>query len=166
MLLVPFVLGMVGCAVWAAVCDVRMMRIPNVISLILLVLFVPAFFLGADVFGPWWHPLAGFGIVFALTFVFYLMGGFGGGDTKLASTLALWVGLRHLFPMFFYVTIAGGVLATAAILIRKHKPFADPRPESWIGRLQAGERGVPYGVALSFGALMAFPWSAIVKILM
>jgi prepilin peptidase CpaA len=150
-----------GAGILAGVSDMRGMTIANsysaTIGLSFLVIFtILSIFGRSDIFSPFlWHLVAG-GIVFAVTLVMFALNTMGGADSKLASVYALWVGLAGLLPFLFYTALLGGVLAMGAIILRKYKPFKNPKEGSWIARAQAGENKVPYGIAIVGGALASF----------
>jgi prepilin peptidase CpaA len=86
----------------------------------------------------------------------------GGGDAKLFATAALWLGLTGA-PTFLLVTgLAGGVLAVALLGLRSAplQALVAAGP-GWFRRLAEPGEGVPYGVAIALGALVAFPLSAL-----
>jgi prepilin peptidase CpaA len=141
--------------VFSAVSDVRSLRIPNLHCLIILVCFIPAYFATPDLFGGWIHHLGAVAVMFIVTYLMFTAGMMGGGDSKLGSALALWVGLPALLPFLFYMAVMGGVLGVATLYIRKHKPFKTPLTGSWVAQVQDGRNAVPYGVAISFGFWMA-----------
>lgn len=131
--------------------DFRSMRIPNVHSFAIVAAFFAAFALAPQGFGPWWSHAGAFALMFSITFWMFSVGMMGGGDTKLASALALWIGLKGLMAYLLAMTVAGGVLGMIALWLRRQKPIAAPYPGGWIARVQGGESAVPYGIAISFG---------------
>ncbi len=136
--------------------DIMSLRIPNTHSVTILLCFVPAYLATPPVFSPLWHHLAALFLIFAVTYAMFFAGMMGGGDAKLASALALWAGLRGLIPFVFFMSLAGGLLAAVTLVIRKKKPFQNPRAGSWIAEVQSGKDAIPYGVAISVGAWAAF----------
>jgi prepilin peptidase CpaA len=144
--------------IFAAVTDVRELRVPNALSLIVIGAFVLGIVVSPDSFGKWWSHLGAFTLVFGVTFAMFAVGMMGGGDTKLASALALWIGLKTLALYLFWMAAMGGVLGVAALLIRKRRPFRDPPSKSWIAAIQGGGSQLPYAVAISFGA-----WAALLQ---
>jgi prepilin peptidase CpaA len=87
-------------------------------------------------------------------------GWIGGGDAKLAAAVALWVGFDNLVPYLFFAALAGGMLAT---LIGTFRGVPLPRQvlaEAWAVRLHDRRGGIPYGIALSAGALCVYPQTA------
>ena len=86
----------------------------------------------------------------------------GGGDAKLFAAAALWLGLAGA-PTFVLVTgLAGGALAVGLLALRSGplQAIANAGP-AWVVRLAKPGEGVPYGVAIALGALVAFPVSAL-----
>lgn len=157
---VAALLAALGIGVLAAWSDLRGMTIPNLHSALVLAAFPiscgAAWLAGADVFGSVLSHALGFGIVFGLTLGLFALKVMGGADSKLASAYGVWVGLPGLAPFLFYMALAGGILAVAALLIRHFKPFKAPAKESWAGQLQNDASKVPYGVAIVFGAFVSF----------
>ncbi|HEX3364744.1 A24 family peptidase [Phenylobacterium sp.] len=94
-------------------------------------------------------------VMFALRWI-------GGGDAKLFAAAALWLGLTGA-PTFLLVTgVAGGALAAGLLALRSGplQAIASAGP-AWVVRLAKPGEGVPYGVAIALGALIAFPASAL-----
>lgn len=146
--------------VLGALSDVRVMRIPNKYPLIVFVSFFAAygiFMLGGTVpFAPFLsHIVAGL-VVFVLTFFLFSAGLFGGGDAKLLSAYALWVGVGGVADLIVYMALFGALLAVAALLIRRFKPFKKGADESWIGQLQAGKSKIAYGLAIVPAVFLSF----------
>jgi prepilin peptidase CpaA len=98
--------------------------------------------------------------VLGVGILLFIPGWIGGGDAKLASAVALWVGFEHLLPYFFYVAFAGGALA---LLFSTLREVPLPRlviAEAWAVRLHGKDGGIPYGIALGAGALAVYPQTA------
>ena len=151
--------------VYAAMTDLIDRRIANWVSLAL----VAGFALLALVT---WMPLTQLAghlgvaaLAFAIGFVLFAMGKMGGGDVKLIAASILWFGLSDglLYAIAFsiaglFVTVVFLALRadTAQFLLASNKltrPFA--------GRDPSG-RDVPYGMAISAGALFVVPTLAAV----
>ena len=133
----------------ASISDIRYRRIPNWCVLALLVLFIPWIFVGPEV--SVLLSLAAFAIFFAAGIVLYAFGIWGAGDSKLIAAVALFVGWGRL-PLFLFATaLAGGILALVIILWhapRLRAMLNMPGPHD-------ARRNVPYGVAISIGAVLA-----------
>jgi len=152
---VVFALIMAAMAAWS---DISGMVIDNALSILIAASAVAAYAAltaagKADlIFGPLWAHLAAAGVVLATTAGMFALGWMGAGDSKMATACALWIGsLASFFTFFFFTTLAGGVLALIAIGIGRFKPLRSPDKRSWMGRAQAGESTVPYGVAIAVG---------------
>ncbi|HOO81440.1 MAG TPA: prepilin peptidase [Alphaproteobacteria bacterium] len=151
----------IGTGGLSALSDLRGMTIPNLHSLIVLGAFVfcyGALWFGGrdDVFASLASHIVAALIVFLITLAMFMGKLMGAGDSKLASALALWAGLKGLVPFIFYMSVAGGVLALAALALKKWAPVKAPKPESWVAQVQGGASKVPYGVAIVLGALASF----------
>lgn len=146
--------------IFAAVNDVLTMRIANTVSLGLFVLFVGTALIAEM---PLQMMLVHFGVAFAVllaTMVLFQFRLFGGGDAKLLAAASLWVGCQQLLPFLVWVTLFGGVLAVLMLAYRSVPAAVLPLP-AWALRLHKRGEGIPYGVAISAGALAVYPATAI-----
>ena len=150
---------------FAAARDAATYIIPNWISLTLLALFVPAAGLAWVAQVPWSVLAVSAGVGFAALLAgmaMFAFGWIGGGDAKLLAASALWLGLPGLAPFLFWTAIAGGGLAAVLLVCRRHGvQFVGPNAPEWLARLFGAKADVPYGVAIAFGAMMAFPYGAL-----
>lgn len=144
------VLLFAGCAAM----DVAFRRIPN-----LLVLAAAAAFAGLAVAAPppgtalAVHLPAG-GLAFAIGAACFARGWIGGGDVKLAAAALLWAG-PALAPLVLLATGAGGWLfALIGLAVRRLERSPSVCVPRWLGVLSIA-RGVPYGVGLSAGGILA-----------
>jgi prepilin peptidase CpaA len=83
------------------------------------------------------------------------------GASSVGSRIAgLWMGLGALLPYLLVTALAGGALAVTLLALRSVwvRPIAARGP-GWFGRLATPGENVPYGIAIAFGALAAFPES-------
>ena len=101
-----------GLFVASVVCDQRSRRIPNAVPLALAALFVAQAILGS-LPSEWWGHVAVGGAFLAVGFLFYLAGGFGAGDGKLAAAAGLWVGPDPLG--LFLLAMAACAIALALV---------------------------------------------------
>ncbi|MEZ5810492.1 MAG: prepilin peptidase [Rhizobiaceae bacterium] len=146
------------CMAFAAISDVLSMTIANRVSVILVLTFMvvaPMTGMGWDTY--LWHLSAGM-LVLAVTFGLFAIGGMGGGDAKLLSATAVWMGMGMVLLQYVvYATLFGGAL-TLAILIYRNSPLSVYTGHMMFLRHFANEKaGVPYGVALAAGGMIAFP---------
>jgi len=127
----------------AAVSDFRRYTIPNWLSLAILALFVVRTVFNAPPFPLLVLDLLGAALIFAIGFILFFKGMFGGGDVKLLSSVALWVGFVNLPRFLLTTTLAGGLLALLLILIRWTR--------SRDGRVH--DQRVPYGIAIAIAGI-------------
>lgn len=157
LLCVVFVITLLSC-----VSDVRALHIPNWHSIVIVGAFAAAYALSPDSFGKWWVHLGGLGFFFIVTYLMFIAGMMGGGDSKLGSALALWVGLKGIVVYVFWMALLGGIIGAFSLWMKKKKPFKSPPAGSWMATVQEGGNGIPYGVAISFGAWMALLHTGII----
>ena len=142
---------------FAAASDLLTMTISNRISLLLIAGFVALAattgMTGADLLQ---HGAAGL-IVLVGSFCFFAMGWIGGGDAKIASVAALWLGLSHVLDYLFFASLFGGVLTLLLLQFRQWPlPYALGK-QNWHVRLHIKGADIPYGIALALGALLVYP---------
>ncbi len=137
--------GAAAVLIWAAITDIRSRRIPNPLSLTIMVLFglfaVLQLFSGTDWQTALLWPLVSALLVFAVGIALFAASLMGGGDVKLMSAVALFAGPDFSLSFILYVTLAGGLVALMTLLHAKLKD-ADPKAAK-----------VPYGVAITIGGL-------------
>ncbi len=152
-------LGFGAASAWS---DFRHLIIPNLYSIFIVATFVPAFlavtFLAPEstYFDTWKSHILAAVMIFIITYALFFFKLFGGGDAKLLSALALWVGLSGLIPLLFAMAMMGAVLSISTLALRQWKPVKNPTKDSWIEKAQNGENKVPYGVAIFVGAVTSF----------
>jgi len=150
--------GYVVLLIAAAVSDVLTMRISNRLPLAIAVLFLLAApFAGLDAGTVLLHVLAA-AVLLLVGFGLFASRVLGGGDAKLMAAVALWVGLPGLPPFLFGMSLAGALLALVLLAFRRVMLPASAARYGWIARLHDGNAGIPYGVAIAAGALLAFPY--------
>jgi prepilin peptidase CpaA len=135
----------------AAAEDIVRLRISNVT--VLLVIAGAAFtaiFIGPEV--RLWQNLAVFAGLLAIGTPLFAAGKLGGGDVKLLAAAGLWFDLLGAARMFVAVAVAGGVLALLVLLARLPNWSEGARRRVVV--LRPGG-GIPYGVAIAAGALIA-----------
>ena len=93
-------MSVVGIGFLAGWSDFKGLTFPNAYSLFIVLAFIPAYaadyFSGASVFSTVLSQTVGFIIMFVVTFLMFTARMLGGGDAKLLSAYALWVGLKGL----------------------------------------------------------------------
>lgn len=136
--------------VYAAFNDIKHRRIPNSLSLVLIVLY--GTFALATQFQDSTTPvdfinglLTGIGVL-AGGLVLFGLGVMGGGDIKLAAALSLFAGTPYLPAVLILITLSGGILAGATWGYSKLKPKQN--------KVDGANRdSVPYGVAISISGV-------------
>ena len=145
-----------GLLIYAACTDVARLIIPNWVSIALAIAF-PIFALASgmalEVLGL--HLAIGFAML-VLGFFMFQGGIIGGGDAKLLAATATWAGVAALPLFLFWMGISGGVLAIVLAQARKWTPYVEGAP-SFVNKLLTHGGGIPYGVAIMCGGLMAIP---------
>ena len=146
---------------FAAISDLLSMTIQNRVSLILLIAFAtlaPLTGMPWDVYGM--HFVAG-AAVLAVTFGLFATGTMGGGDAKLMSATAVWLGWNlELAAYLMTLSILGGLLTLAILRYRRSQMMVVYTARfEFMRRLAQKEEGVPYGIALGLAGLMSFPAS-------
>jgi len=143
---------------YAMITDLRELRVPNWVPLSIAGLFLfQSVTEGAS--GLPMHLLIAAAVLVA-GFAMFVAGVFGGGDAKLLSALALWMGPANLVAFVLLTTLLGGATAVVLVGLKKLLIFnpalenhaAIARPLAWA---RAGR--MPYAVPIGLAALMLGP---------
>lgn len=138
--------------IYAAAHDVATMTIPNWVSILLALAFLPAAAVaGLSLSETGLHLGVGAIALIAGAALFY-MGVWGGGDAKLIAAAAIWLGASGGLPFLYGVAIVGGALAFVLIVARRLQLKSSVQ---WLSRLLSPTEGAPYGVAIAGGAIWA-----------
>ena len=135
----------------AAIEDAIRLRISNLLVLAVLVAAIVAMFVAGPTIALWQNFAVLLGLLIVGTPLF-AAGKMGGGDVKLLAAAGLWFDLRGALMMIGSVLVAGGILALIIIVVRLFG-WSDAMRDR-IHLLKRGG-GIPYGVAISAGALIA-----------
>jgi prepilin peptidase CpaA len=149
-----------GLVIAAALTDIASFTIPNRLNLALAAAYpLVALALGRPLGEIGFDLAIGFGALLIGVGMF-AAGWIGGGDAKLFAAVALWLGWPAELTLVMVTSLAGGALALLLLNVRAAwlKPYLAGAPP-WVARLTATGEAVPYGVAIAFGALIAFPQS-------
>ncbi len=143
----------------AAVFDAWKYIIPNSISIALAVLFVVIAAWRFEHIAVLEHLGAG-ALVFAVGLLAFRFNVLGGGDIKMLSAIALWVGLNLLPAFIMAVALFGGILALFLLAVRYLMGWA--KRAGWISVeppvvFRPGEK-VPYGIAIGAGSAVMLPF--------
>jgi len=138
---------------WAALNDLVRFEIPNAIPISIAVLFVPTTLLLNWELTTILKHLAVGGGALVFGFLLFIRGYLGGGDAKLLAAITIWTGPDVMYAYFFFVAIAGGIFA---LMLLGFRCLALPnflQKIAWVERLHSGGKYIPYGVAISSGAV-------------
>lgn len=137
--------------------DLISMKIPNWISGLLVVFFLPA---ALAVGLPPIEMAIHVGVAILALVVgagMFALRWLGGGDAKLMAAACLWLGLEGSGMFLLWTGVMGGLFCLALIFARAHsRPFLIGAP-GWLVTLMEPKGDIPYGVAIAAGALMAYP---------
>ena len=152
---------------YAAASDLLTMTIPNLITIALVggFLVIAPFVAGMDLQAIGLQVAAGAGML-AIGFILFALGWIGGGDAKIASAAALWLGVGHTIEFVVWTSIIGGALSLILLLVRQQLSPVLAVRYAWLHRLHDPETGVPYGLALGGAALLVYPqtiWISLVS---
>lgn len=129
--------------------DVTRFLIPNwLVGALLITYPLAVYWSPAPV--DWKMALLGMAAVFAVGYVVFAMHWMGGGDIKLITACALWVGWRNLPEFLILVALLGGLFSLLVWGTRKALSYAGATPT--LRLLRDGEP-IPYGVAIAIGFL-------------
>lgn len=148
---------LIGAWLVAALNDAEEMKIPNWISIALVVLFpVAAFHFG---YSPAQFAISlGLGIaVLIVCFALFAFNVFGGGDAKLLAASAPWVGLAGILPFLIKVFLMGGLLALIVLMFRNMPILPVFARAPWLMRAHGSESHLPYGIAIAAGGVWSLP---------
>lgn len=147
--------------IYAACSDIARLSIPNWVSIAMAALFVAAaLFVGMSLAEVGLHMAVG-ATVLVVGLILFQANIIGGGDAKLLAAAALWTGFTAFAPFMFWTVAAGGALALALLAARCLMKQSATNP-AFVNRLLKRQNGVPYGVAIMAGGLMALPALAFV----
>lgn len=135
----------------AAVEDAIRLRISNITVLLVLIGAIAAAVLVGPEISLWKNLVVFLGLL-AVGTPMFAAGKLGGGDVKLLAAAGLWFDFAGGLWMLICVAIAGGVLALIVIALRAFGWSEGLRQRVVLLRPKAG---IPYGVAIAAGALIA-----------
>jgi prepilin peptidase CpaA len=163
----------------ATITDLRAFKIHNRLTLPLLVtgLVYHGVYGGG---GAFLNSLLGAAFGFGILFLFYLIGGMGGGDVKLMAGVGAWLGMPLTFWIFNAAAIAAGAYALILIILNGrlgetrvrfqlmwYRIWAvgrqiggEDRIESEVRRDDRRQRLIPFGAMVGVGlvVLLTIAW--------
>jgi prepilin peptidase CpaA len=151
----------IGLLTIIALGDMRMRRIPNVLSFIIAILGLARMILDLDLIAAL-HTIEASAAVFAVAFLLFSLGMLGGGDAKLIAATALLIGYHDLVDFLFLMSVCGGVLALAVLVrdkFRQQRSYCSRSTggtpaQTTEGILSPMQSTVPYGVAIAGAAVL------------
>lgn len=151
-------IGYAGCALLLALAwfDLHARRLPNPVIAGLCLLYVAHARITATPLSVFEQHAAAALVVLLGGVLLFAAGRIGGGDVKLASALALWIGPHGAIAALVVVSLAGLVLALAGLAADRVARYVTSLPSlvRMLGLISA-KRGVPYGVALALCGVIA-----------
>ncbi len=144
---------------YGCISDIKSLKIPNAVSVIVLALFFLNYWPSAPADGFTKHMIVA-GVALLLGFGVFAAGFMGAGDIKLISALMLWAGPQDGFAFLIVMTLVGGLCA-GLLLITRTSMAAWPSAQHYIPsrRLRTwAQRGIfPYGIAICTAGLLLMP---------
>ena len=139
----------------ASYTDLRWMKIPNIIPVMICGVFLIEYVLAPAQLMPVMPRLISAAALFVITFGLFAANILGAGDSKLLAALGLWIPLNALTLFIFFMALFGAALSAFSYIVLKTKCLTFMREGSvWMSRLHEGQGAVPYGVAIAFGYVM------------
>lgn len=138
-------------AIWAALTDMKRMKIPNKSVLAMAAVWPALGWLAVPTWAAWFWGFAVMAIVLVALYLLYTTGTFGAGDAKYAASMS---GIFVGSPIGFLLLLIASCMIGALILHRILRGIpairrATPDWESWEQR-----RYFPFGLALSLMVLV------------
>lgn len=154
MMIIPmFALALMVPLLWAMLEDLRCRRVPNIVPVALVLLFVGRTVATGD-HARWLPAVAAAVVLFAPLFLAWTRGWIGAGDVKLAAALGLWVGLVGL-PVFVLTTaLLGGLLALIVLAWHRWLPLV-PLASPGVATASPAHPTIPYAIAIGIAGLVA-----------
>jgi prepilin peptidase CpaA len=130
-----------GLAAYGSWTDITRRHLSNWLCLATLIGGLAFAAIGGDM-SVFLSHLAHFGIALAIGVALFAAKIWGGGDGKFYGAIAAWLPLGSFFSLMLSISLVG--LAVMAVLLIKAR-----------GRIsRANSKGVPYGVAIGWGAVL------------
>ena len=144
-----------------AVVDATVYRNPNIGLVALCVVFtIVAMLRGTET--SWLDHLGAGALCLSAGIVLFALGHVGAGDAKLFAALSLWSGFKALVPLFFCVSLAGLAQLVIILGLRRLVPAVQrsvpPLQAASLPRILVKREGIPFGVGIVCGALIAAQW--------
>jgi prepilin peptidase CpaA len=159
-LLVALVFVFCVAVINGAISDLRTFRIPNWISAVLAVAFVPYAALRWSEL-PVLQHLGLALVVFILCVVFWRLKWLGGGDVKFLSAISLWMGPANMLPFLIILCLVAAVFSGALMWARRWNFYIqqESRIPAMVKNLveRANHHACPYGFPIAIAAIAMVP---------
>ena len=140
----------------AIVKDIYSFTIPHWISGGILLLWGVAFIFHYPYLPSLKSSLSCFVVFFLVFGVIWLSGMFfGGGDWKLLSAISVWFGIESALELVLWISILGGVETIVIMILKKIDKQEKLKKYNFLAEIYR-QKGVPYGVAISLGAIINY----------
>lgn len=150
-----FAIVFLGFLAAAAIGDVRTLRIPNRLTVAMAALGPVAVWLAIPADGALTGALLAGLATLALTWTLFELGFLGGGDAKLATAAALWLGGPAMLAFALATALFGAVLAGGVLLLSRWEAGQAVVGPTWRQRLRNDSVPVPYAAAMAPAGLVA-----------
>jgi prepilin peptidase CpaA len=147
------IITLVGIAlfIFAAYGDVKSFKIPNAVVGAVALLGATRLIVIGDSSAALYTVGASFAVL-TVGFVAFWQGLVGGGDAKLITAAALLVGYNELFSFLFLMSLCGGLVTLATLVIHRYVPlFLGPKLATLV---PTARLSVPYGAAIAGGGIV------------
>lgn len=150
-----FALAFLGFLAAAAIGDVRSLRIPNELTAVMAALGLPAVWLTIPADGAVMGALVAGAVTLGVTWTLFELGFLGGGDAKLASAAALWLGGPAMLTFGLATALFGAVLAAVLLVLTRWEAGQAVIGPTWRERLRSDSVSIPYAAAMAPAGLIA-----------
>ncbi len=151
----PMVTGAVVVAtlVYALWRDTIEFRIPNWISVVIILAYVVEAALTGRALHNWLWDASMATVVLLIGYALYSISGFGAGDVKLMTAVALFVTVDHFLSFVLGTMLLGGVVSLVILTANYVKDIVPVggRYSTWLDRYRAF---MPYGVAIAIAGIL------------
>ena len=142
--------GLTLLLLYGAASDIRARRLPNWLSLVLLVYGLAFAFVDGGLAALGWHG-AHSAIALVVGMGLFAIGAFGGGDAKFYAGLAAYFALDQAIDLLIFVSLLGGLLIILWMIGRRLPILRPKENEGLKGKF-------PYGVAIAAGGALLAWW--------
>lgn len=142
----------IGALAYAIFRDTIEFRIPNWISILVIAAYVVDAAVTGRELHNWMWDASMASVVLLIGYALYSISGFGAGDVKLMTAVALYVTIDHFLTFVLGTMLLGGVVSLIILAlnyVRELVPVGG-RYVTWLDRYRAF---MPYGVAIALAGI-------------